>query len=249
MEYAVEFDEDVSETLDGTDMTMERYDEVAGWLAVDVSAASISYDGATDTATWDFSAIGFQDAYHRALLIPVGITDMAGNDLDPGHSYLFHRLAGDANADAIANVGDLGIVGANYRQSGNWWELPGDFNCDGLVNVADLGILGANYRRTLTPPPPGGGSDEVDAEAPAVAAVPGGISGREAGLGAVGAGSASGEAPARGVCAGLLAPRAGSNGAAPRRLGTTVSQDADGPDAQELLDVLALSRLGTPLGF
>jgi hypothetical protein len=51
---------------------------------------------------------------------------------------------GDANSDGKVDVGDLGILAANYGQSDKNWAT-GDFNNDGLVDVGDLGILAANY--------------------------------------------------------------------------------------------------------
>jgi hypothetical protein len=52
---------------------------------------------------------------------------------------------GDANADGVVDVGDLGILAANYgKTSGATWA-DGDFNGDGVVDVGDLGILAANY--------------------------------------------------------------------------------------------------------
>ncbi|NLE28744.1 MAG: hypothetical protein GX629_03625 [Phycisphaerae bacterium] len=64
---------------------------------------------------------------------------------------IFH---GDANNDGKVDVGDLGILAANYGRdlqaqgvdSSLWWSL-GDFNDDGKVDVGDLGILAANYGR------------------------------------------------------------------------------------------------------
>jgi hypothetical protein len=53
-------------------------------------------------------------------------------------------LAGDANNDGMVDVGDLGILAANYGGSGKSWG-QGDFNGDGLVDVGDLGILAAHY--------------------------------------------------------------------------------------------------------
>jgi hypothetical protein len=53
---------------------------------------------------------------------------------------------GDANGDGAVDVGDLGILAANYGGSGKNWS-QGDFNGDGLVDVGDLGILAANYGR------------------------------------------------------------------------------------------------------
>lgn len=54
------------------------------------------------------------------------------------------RIPGDANGDKMVDVGDLGILAANYGGSGKTWA-EGDFNGDGLVDVGDLGILAANY--------------------------------------------------------------------------------------------------------
>jgi hypothetical protein len=54
-------------------------------------------------------------------------------------------LPGDANGDGKVDVGDLGILAANYGMtSGATWG-KGDFNNDGKVDVGDLGILAANY--------------------------------------------------------------------------------------------------------
>jgi hypothetical protein len=56
-----------------------------------------------------------------------------------------HQLSGDANDDGVVDVGDLGILAANYgMSSGATWDM-GDFNGDGAVDVGDLGILAANY--------------------------------------------------------------------------------------------------------
>jgi hypothetical protein len=54
-------------------------------------------------------------------------------------------ISGDANKDGVVDVGDLGILAANYGMtSGATWVM-GDFNNDGVVDVGDLGILAANY--------------------------------------------------------------------------------------------------------
>ena len=61
---------------------------------------------------------------------------------DSGVSWL---IPADANRDKMVDVGDLGILGANYgKTSGTNW-LMGDFTGDGAVDVGDLGVLGANY--------------------------------------------------------------------------------------------------------
>jgi hypothetical protein len=52
---------------------------------------------------------------------------------------------GDANNDDRIDVGDLGILAANYGMTGGATGAMGDFNSDGAVDVGDLGILAANY--------------------------------------------------------------------------------------------------------
>jgi hypothetical protein len=65
--------------------------------------------------------------------------------------YPGYGLAGDANGDGAVDVGDLGILAANYGQSGKTWP-QGDFNSDGMVDVGDLGILAAHYGEGATQP-------------------------------------------------------------------------------------------------
>ncbi len=51
---------------------------------------------------------------------------------------------GDANGDGVVNGADLGVVLANFNQTGKDWTM-GDFNGDGTVNGADLGVVLANF--------------------------------------------------------------------------------------------------------
>jgi hypothetical protein len=61
-------------------------------------------------------------------------------------------IPGDANGDAQVDVGDLGILAANYGiTNGATWNL-GDFNNDEVIDVGDLGILAAHYGEGITRP-------------------------------------------------------------------------------------------------
>jgi hypothetical protein len=63
---------------------------------------------------------------------------------------------GDANNDGGVNVGDLGILAANWQQVtilGKSWD-QGDFTGDDIVNVGDLGVLAANWGWTGSPAGP-----------------------------------------------------------------------------------------------
>jgi hypothetical protein len=58
-------------------------------------------------------------------------------------------LPGDANLDGYVDVGDLGILSANYGMAtGATWSM-GDFNNDGAVDLGDLGILSAHYGESI----------------------------------------------------------------------------------------------------
>jgi hypothetical protein len=61
------------------------------------------------------------------------------------------QIPGDANSDGMVDVGDLGILAANYGGTGKTWA-QGDFNNDHVVDVGDLGILAAHYGQGSTNP-------------------------------------------------------------------------------------------------
>jgi parallel beta-helix repeat protein len=82
--------------------------------------------------------------------VQVGCLDMDGqaringSHVDMGADEWYPPIPGDANSDNKVDVGDLGILAANYGGSGKSWK-EGDFNDDGLVDVGDLSILAAHY--------------------------------------------------------------------------------------------------------
>lgn len=57
---------------------------------------------------------------------------------------------GDTDNDGLVGVGDLGVLAANWGQSGRTWAT-GDFTGDGMVNVGDLGVLAANWGWSRVP--------------------------------------------------------------------------------------------------
>ena len=64
------------------------------------------------------------------------------------------NVPGDANNDGVCDVGDLGILGANYNTQVAGGASQADFNGDGWCDVGDLGILGANYTSSAAVPEP-----------------------------------------------------------------------------------------------
>ena len=62
-----------------------------------------------------------------------------------GSAWLVACHDGDGNGDGMVDVGDLGILGANYGKTTGMTWATADFTGDGAVDVGDLGVLGANY--------------------------------------------------------------------------------------------------------
>jgi lysophospholipase L1-like esterase/uncharacterized protein (DUF2141 family) len=81
----------------------------------------------------------------QTILATAGVTSIPTGTTYYGlSSYIWLRQPGDANCDKKVDVGDLGILAANYGCSGKIWS-QGDFNGDSKVDVGDLGILAASY--------------------------------------------------------------------------------------------------------
>lgn len=75
-----------------------------------------------------------------------GQTRINGSHVDLGaDEWKTAAIPGDANGDGAVDVGDLGILAANYGTTSGATPREGDFNGDGAVDVGDLGILAANY--------------------------------------------------------------------------------------------------------
>jgi uncharacterized membrane protein len=79
------------------------------------------------------------------LLTRISNTGCGVNSDSMNVSLRIVGIPGDANLDQRVDVGDLGILAANYGKIGNCTWAMGDFNGDGNVDCGDLGILAANY--------------------------------------------------------------------------------------------------------
>ena len=159
---SVTFSKDVSGSLAVGDLVIHN---LTTGVDLSPSVLAISYSAATRTAIWTFPGLAggtLAEGGYIATLGTAGVTDLAGNPLDGNgngvggddYTITFHRLPGDASGDGMVDVGDLGILGANYGRAGA--DLPGDLNGDGVVDVGDLGILGASYGKSIDGPLAGG---------------------------------------------------------------------------------------------
>jgi hypothetical protein len=134
---------------------------VGQWIYYEMAMIPYTYLGLLETGDMS-TTVGSQLTAGQVIGLDVDIisNNITGaflgkkseNDLTPkycnwekfGLHKLIARLAGDANGDGAVDVGDLGILAANYGGTDKTWA-QGDFNNDGAVDVGDLGILAANY--------------------------------------------------------------------------------------------------------
>jgi hypothetical protein len=136
----VGFSEDVSGTLDVSDVTITR----AGNGATGVPTA-VTFNATTNVATFTLPA-SMNAGDYAVALNTAGISDAAGNALAAtGAAGSFFVLPGDANRDRVVNFDDLLILASNYNRLSGQTFTSGDFTRDGAVNFDDLLILAANY--------------------------------------------------------------------------------------------------------
>jgi hypothetical protein len=90
------------------------------------------------------AATNFGDISKVSVFATGSYSGYNGMDCACGVTIKKEKIPGDANGDKKVDVGDLGILAANYGGMDKSWA-EGDFNNDGKVDVGDLGILAANY--------------------------------------------------------------------------------------------------------
>jgi hypothetical protein len=142
---SIPFSEPVGSSLSLSDITVQNLT-----TATTVNPVSLSYDAATNTATFFFAGL-LPDGNYRATIAAANVTDLAGNPMSSDFSFDFFVLAGDADRDRDVDVNDLGILATNWQQSPRTFA-QGDFDYSGTVNVNDLGILATNWQRNLPQP-------------------------------------------------------------------------------------------------
>ena len=148
---AFTFTEDVSASLDTLDLTLVN---TSTGTPVDSTAASVAWDGGTNTATWDLRDVKVDAGFHRATLNAAGISDAASNALDGNangaggddfRTTFLVALPGDTDLDGDIDTTDItNILSANtYDKPANWpavWTT-GDFTGDGEVTTDDIGLI------------------------------------------------------------------------------------------------------------
>jgi hypothetical protein len=106
------------------------------WVSITQSGDMLTLSYLANTSTTASRTAMIQITAMRASGSPINVT-LTQSVAEP--------TPGDANCDGMVDVGDLGILAANYGVAAGAGWGQGDFNNDGAVDVGDLGILAANY--------------------------------------------------------------------------------------------------------
>jgi hypothetical protein len=89
-------------------------------------------------------ALGYAD--NAAL----GMSNFAGEAVDPSSVLVKFTYYGDADLNGKVDINDLGMLASHWQTPGPW--TSGDFDYSGSVNVADLGLLATNWQRGVGAP-------------------------------------------------------------------------------------------------
>ena len=121
----------------------------ADWTHIGVHKLAMhpaDFDGDGKFSSSDIDMVSFQikNGLNDPAFDLTGDNLVDQSDMDVLVLTLLQSRYGDANCDGSVDVGDLGILAANYGGTDKSWS-QGDFNGDGKVDVGDLGILAANY--------------------------------------------------------------------------------------------------------
>ncbi|MHB1034769.1 MAG: hypothetical protein ACYC35_09450 [Pirellulales bacterium] len=150
-DLALQFDADVSASLDTGDLTLANDDTGA---PISLSGVTPTYDPATNTATWGLSAISIPDGNYVATLSAAGVTDAFNNPMANDFSFQFFRLLADTNGSRSVDIFDVSALQLNYGQTSGMTPAQGDFDGNGTVDIFDVALLQTQYGKTLSPPAP-----------------------------------------------------------------------------------------------
>ena len=160
----------------GTDTATSRVNSLdvhpGGRLDLADNALVIDFAGVSPRATieslvalgraggaWTGDGIGSSVAAmtpNRALgvaeAIDIGVPPVfAGQPIDATAVLVRYTITGDANLDRAVNIGDFGLLAANFNQPSRW--ATGDFDYNGTTGIADFSLLAASFNQSLTVEP------------------------------------------------------------------------------------------------
>lgn len=125
--------------------------DVAGSAYTTPGAAPTGADGVIDATDIDYVCANFADWSDLDQAVGKDLScDMNGDLVIDGADVtelleaILDTRAGDLDLDGDVDLADLGVMLANYGQSGVGYA-GGDVNCDGIVDLGDLATLLGNF--------------------------------------------------------------------------------------------------------
>lgn len=147
------FDEDATGNLAAGDLVLIN---LTTGQAVPSSAAQVSYDLATQVATFSFPGLyrgALPDGNYVATLAAGSMTDAWGTAMPEQATASFFSFAGDLDHDRDVDFSDLVILARHYGQSAQPFSAGNiDRDSEGRVDFDDLVILAQKFGRTLPAP-------------------------------------------------------------------------------------------------
>ena len=138
------FNSNVSASLDLGDILVRNLT-----TQTTVNPTSLTYDAATDTATFAFTGV-LPDGNYRATVFAAGVTGSNGLPMAQDEVFDFFFLMADADHNARVDLTDFNRLAGNFGQSPRDFT-QGDFNYDSVVNLADFDILASRFGQVLPP--------------------------------------------------------------------------------------------------
>jgi len=170
---SMKFSEDVSASLQASDLVVHN---ITG--NSDLSPGSLSYDPATNIATWTFAAL--PNGNYHASLASGAVNNTSNLHVSPT-SLDFFWLNGDVDRDRTVGFSDLVAVAQHYGLNGGAVLATGDVDGDGNVGFTDLVAVAQNYGKSIAALPsavpaplPSGGVTSPAEQAAVLAALPDG---------------------------------------------------------------------------
>jgi hypothetical protein len=141
------FNQDVQNSLSTASIQVQRLTPNPATITV----SNPIWDGATNTATFNFTGI-LPDGDYRARLLASGVNNGV-NTMAGDYLLNFFFLNGDLNHDRSVTISDFIDLAANFNTPVTLWS-KGDLNYDGTVTISDFIDLSANFNKTLGTPLP-----------------------------------------------------------------------------------------------
>ena len=149
---AFQFSEDVSASLEPGDLVLENLTTAE---TIDPGVMTVTYDSATNTATWTFNFPGpffesLPDGNYCATLPAAAVEDPGGNNPNADSLLAFHRVFGDRDGDTDVDFLDSIRFRTCFFAPPNC-DFRFDVDSDTDVDFLDLINFGSRFPSQLAP--------------------------------------------------------------------------------------------------